>query len=347
MKKPTIYDVAKKAGVSIATVSKVVNNKGKISESTREKIKHIMAELDYEPSTIAKALSGKRTKTLGVIVPNIANPFFGEVTRALENHARVAGYTVIICSTYNEIDREEEYVSLLLKQQVDGIIVATERLETQSLKKLNNRNIPIIKIAVQSFASDIAAVRTDNIKGGKMAATYLLEHGHTNVAIIGEKQRDSENKRVEGFIDFYRKNGYLVAKENIKQCLLEYEEIKEQVQLILQNEKRPTAIFATTDFFAIIAINTAIELGFHIPSDLSIIGFDNTLHAKLCQPQLTTIEQEIEEMSKQTIHELIKIIKGKKKPPFEDVVLLPKLIERKSVSFINKEILKKSFIQNN
>src|SRR4051794_30490918 len=124
--KPTIYDVAEKAGVSIATVSKVVNNTGRISEKTIKKVQAIMKELEYQPSSVAAALTGKRTFTIGVLVPDIANPFFAEVARALENNARETGYAIIICSTDYQSKREQEYLELLIKKQVDGIIIATE-----------------------------------------------------------------------------------------------------------------------------------------------------------------------------------------------------------------------------
>ncbi|EFI66580.1 substrate-binding domain-containing protein [Lysinibacillus capsici] len=337
MKKSTIYDVAKKANVSIATVSKVVNNKGQISEKTRNHIKEVMEEMDYEPSIIAKALSGKKTKTLGVIVPNIANPFFGEITRALENKAREIEYAIIICSTYNQSEREEEYINLLLKKQVDGIIIATEQLDSDVLKKINKRNTPVLKFSVYADPNETASVTTNNYEGGYIAARYLLEKGHHHVGIIGDLSRDSEQKRIQGFCNYFEVHQSAVQQSKIISCNSELAEAKMAAEQLLAFEPHPTALFATTDFFAIVAINAALEKGLKVPEDLSVIGFDNTIYAQLCQPQLTTIEQPVEEMAQLAIYQLLKIIEEEKCAPFEQIVLAPKLIERQSVKSYNQD----------
>lgn len=329
--RPTIYDVAKQASVSIATVSKVVNDKGQISEKTRKHVKQVMKELEYEPSTIATALSGKKTKTLGVLVPNIANPFFGEITRILENNARKLDYAIFICSTYNQPEREKEYITLLLKKQVDGIIIATEQLDEETLRKINKRNTPVLKFSVHSNPNEATGVTTNNFEGGYIAARYLFEKGHHHVGLIGDLSRDSEIKRIHGFCNYYGVQQHAIQKSNIISSDSELTEAKVAVEKLLSISPRPTALFATTDFLAIVAINSATQKGIKVPDELSVIGFDNTIYAQLCHPPLTTIEQPIEEMAKLALHQLLKIINGEKSKPYDQIVLTPKLIERRTV----------------
>jgi len=137
--RPTIYDVAERAGVSIATVSKVLNNTGNISDRTKKKVIKVMQELGYHPNSLAAALTGKKTFTIGVLVPDIANPFFAEVSRALENYARETGYAIILCSTDYQLEREQYYLDLLMKKQVDGIIIATEPKDLNAFQTLQSR----------------------------------------------------------------------------------------------------------------------------------------------------------------------------------------------------------------
>src|SRR3954467_4949485 len=157
--KPTIYDVAEKAGVSIATVSKVINDTGRISEETRNKVLKIMRELEYQPSSVAAALTGKQTFTIGVLVPDISNAFFAEVARALENNAREMGYSIILCSTDYQIEREQDYLELLVKKQVDGIVIATE---PKDVEKLKNLHVPCVLFSIDHLALDSHVVTTDD-----------------------------------------------------------------------------------------------------------------------------------------------------------------------------------------
>lgn len=332
--RPTIYDVAKQASVSIATVSKVVNDTGQISEKTRIHVKQIMKELDYEPSTIASALSGKKTKTLGVLVPNIANPFFGEITRNLENIARKLDYAIITCSTHNQPEREKEYITLLLKKQVDGIIIATEQLDEETLRKINKRKTPILKFSVHANPNEATGVTTNNFEGGYIAARYLFDKGHHHIGIIGDLSRDSEQKRVQGFCNYFEMQQHAIQTSCIISSDSELMEAKGAVEELLNITPRPTALFATTDFLAIVAINSATQKGIKVPDELSVVGFDNTIYAQLCQPPLTTIEQPIEEMAKLALHQLLKIINSEKDIPYEQIVLTPKLIERQTVKQI-------------
>ncbi|MDQ0200275.1 LacI family DNA-binding transcriptional regulator [Neobacillus ginsengisoli] len=334
--KPTIYDVAKEANVSIATVSKIINNTGRISEKTKKKVFDIMQELDYHPSSVAAALTGKKTFTIGVLVPDIANPFFAEVARALENNARITGYSMILCSTDYHRDREQDYLDLLIKKQVDGIIIATEPVELNVLKKLNNRKIPFLMFSIGHLALTSQVVTTDDLKGGYLAGRYLLEKGHRNIAIITEIERASGKLRLDGFIQSLVDEGINIDNTLVIQSKSIIEEAKKASHQIFMLEEKPTAVFASTDLIAAVFINEARKAKISIPNDLSIIGFDNTIHAEITDPGLTTIAQPISELAHYAIHQLLQSIENPALPKHR-IMLAPTIVERESVRDLNEK----------
>ncbi|MBV7504281.1 LacI family transcriptional regulator [Bacillus sp. sid0103] len=333
--KPTIYDVAKEANVSIATVSKVINNTGRISEKTKNKVLEIMEELEYQPSSLAAALTGKKTFTIGVLVPDIANPFFAEVARALENNARETGYALILCSTDYQRERENDYLELLIKKQVDGIIIATEPKDLKKFKNLHNRNIPFVMFSFDHLALESNVVTTDDVKGGYLAGRYLLEKGHQNIAVITETERASGQLRLEGFKQSLVDGGIKIDNTLVIQAKSKIEEAKKAAHQILELDTLPTAVFATTDLIAVVFINEARKAKLSIPHDISIIGFDNTIHAEIADPGLTTIAQPISDLASYAIQQLMESIE-KPGMPTHRIMLTPTLVERESVRDINR-----------
>ncbi|PFO02645.1 LacI family transcriptional regulator [Bacillus sp. AFS076308] len=332
--KPTIYDVAEKAGVSIATVSKVINDTGRISEETRNKVLKIMGELEYQPSSVATALTGKKTFTIGVLVPDISNAFFAEVARALENNAREMGYSIILCSTDYQIEREHDYLELLQKKQVDGIIIATEPEDWKAYKSLQKRAIPHLMFSVDSLRFSSHIVTTDDVRGGYMAGRYLLDMGHREVAIIAEQNRASGRMRLEGFKKSLTDKGVALKDEWTLNAMSKLDDAKAAARKILQMENRPTAVFASTDLIAAIFIKEARKAHIRIPNEISIVGFDDTIYAELTEPGLTTIAQPKQELAKFAMDQLLKLIKDPRIPQ-QRIMLSPRLVERKSVRNLN------------
>jgi len=328
--KPTIYDVAEKAGVSIATVSKVVNNTGRISEKTRKRVTEIMQVLDYQPSSVAAALTGKKTYTVGVLIPDIANPFFAEVARELENRARESGYTLILCSTDYKQQREREYLELFSKKQVDGVLVAIEPEEMDHFKKFSDRGVPSVMLSVNHLDASASVVMTDNVRGGYLAGKYLLSQGHHEVAIMYEKQRQSGRSRLIGFQQALFEADVMLEDSHIIDSRSEISEAREAAKKLLRLPKKPTALFAATDLIAIVCINEARSVGVRVPDDLSVIGFDNTIYAEIADPGLTTIEQPITELAQYSFDQLLKLMKQPDGIGHR-IMLAPTLIERGSV----------------
>ncbi|PED57367.1 LacI family transcriptional regulator [Bacillus anthracis] len=331
--KPTIYDVAEKAGVSIATVSKVINQTGRISEKTINKVNQVMDELDYQPSSVAAALTGKKTYTIGVLVPDISNPFFAEVARAFENSAQGSGYTLILCSTDHQTQREHEYIDLLFKKQVDGIIIATELNDYKLVKKIVNRDLPLVLFTVDHPSITTHVVTTDDMRGGYLAGSYLTQKGHTSLTIMMEKDRKSSLGRLNGFKQALTDSGVSLDDEAIISCYSTVEDSKRASKELFNLPNRPTAVFACTDLIAICLMNEARKQGLSIPEDLSIIGFDNTIYAEIADPGLTTIEQPIKQMAACTFEQLLKTMEMKEHAK-QKITIIPQLVERSSVKDI-------------
>lgn len=305
----TIYDIAKEAGVSTATVSKVINNRGKIGEKTKAKIYSLIEKYNYEPSVSASSLTIKKSYTIGLLLPSLTNPFFAEIARKIEDRAHERGYNIFMCNTDNQKEKEEKYISLLRRHEVDGVINASALSNLTVLDHLFNEEVPLAVIAQDIPSLELNTITVNDLKGGHMATKYLMSLGHEDIAIIAEDLRSS--------ID--RLNGYYVAHEEAEITVDErfvchgrssFEGAIEETKKLLKLKNRPSAIFACNDLLAMGAIQVAREYGIRVPEELSIIGFDNTLLALNSVPSLTTIAQPFDEMGKQVVDLLIHEIEG-------------------------------------
>lgn len=307
--KVTIYDVAEKAGVSIATVSKVLNNTGSMRETTRKRVLSIMEEMNYYPSMMASALTGKSTKTIGLLVPDISNPFFSEMARTIEDRAHESGMSVIMCSTDENIEKEKKYLALLQQKQVDGFIIASTFKDTELLKALIARKTPVIFLTMDDSSFDVSKVTVDDFQGGFEATNKLLELGHKNVAILAEHAHSSR-MRIYGYREAHESIDLPIHEENITRTVATIENGKKYFDHFYDRKdlERPSAIFACNDLLAIGLIHRAKERDLSVPEDMSIIGFDDTILATISVPGLTTVAQPIAEMSNKCVDMLIQEI---------------------------------------
>lgn len=332
--KATIYDIAREAGVSIATVSQVINGKGKISEKRRAEIMEIMERLHYQPSAIAAALTGKQTYTLGLLVPDISNPYFAELARAVEDRSRQLGYSVVICSTDNKDERVERYLNLLQQKRVDGMMIGTGIDNADILSPLLQQSIPVALIARHMPSLSVHTVTIDDILGGALAAAHLLELGHTHVAVLSEPSKvSSSQERVRGFRETLNKAGHTLEPNQIRESAADLNSAKKEALLLLGENHHPTGLFCCNDIQAIGALQAAKELGLRVPEDVSIIGFDNTILASVTSPPLTTVAQPIEELGHRAVDLLIEELKDEQKEP-QKIVLKPELVIRESAGHV-------------
>ncbi|WP_369345624.1 LacI family DNA-binding transcriptional regulator [Caldalkalibacillus mannanilyticus] len=195
--KPTIYDVANKAGVSIATVSKVMNNL-QVGKKSKEKVLKVMQELNYKPSVLASALTGKRTSTIGFLLPDLANPFVAGMARRVEDRAHELGYNIVICSTDLDKEKEAFYVSLLNQKSVDGFVLAGAFKNTDVIAELLEDQIPVVLLTESYPFLSVNSVKVDDFLGGYEVAAYLASLGHQKIAVIAEDVTSSQ-ERIEGY----------------------------------------------------------------------------------------------------------------------------------------------------
>ena len=287
----TIYDIAREAGVSIATVSKVINHKGKISADKRREIFAIMERLQYQPSRIASALTGKHTYTLGLLIPDIANPFFAEVARSVEDRGHELGYSIIICSTDNRDERVAQYLAVLRQKQVDGMIIGTGLSSTGLLGELS-RTTPAVVIGREVPSVEVHTVVADDRYGGRLAAEHLLAYGHSRVGVLVEQLGIvSSRERLRGFRERLAEAQIELPEAALRECSYRIEDGKRQAANLLAAAERPTALFCCNDLLAVGALQAAREAGVDVPRQLSIISFDNTILANVTDPPLTAIAQ--------------------------------------------------------
>ncbi|MCM3791334.1 LacI family transcriptional regulator [Domibacillus indicus] len=328
--KTTIYDIAKRAGVSAATVSNVLNERGRVGVQTRKKILSIAEELQYLPNMSASALKGKSTYTIGFFVPDVLNPVYMEYLKHAEKQAQELGFSVIMCSTENNADQERKLFEIMQQKNVDGFIITAKFRNEELLKEMQTKQIPTICIGHERPEFQFDSVAGDDVEAGKIAANYLLSLGHTNVAIIVEKNSASSLGRIEGFRSEFLNQGIKIDDSFIIDSQTELEEIEKTALSLLNSPNRPTAVFGGNDVIAVGIVQAARHLGLSIPKDISVIGLDDTFLCKIISPQLTTVSMSITEIGHFVINILVdKIERNSTKK--QAIRFQPKLVARESV----------------
>jgi LacI family transcriptional regulator len=326
----TIREVAKQAGVSYATVSHVLNETRFVSEPTRARVLAAMEALNYQPNTLARSLRKGETNTLGLILPDSANPFFAEIGRSIEDTAYRLGYSLILCNTERDTAREEHYVDVLSKKQVDGMIFVAAGDRVDSLNFLLGRDVPVILVDRDLPNIEVDAVLTDNQLGGYLATRHLIELGHRQIAcIIGPSSITPGADRITGYCNALEEAGISCDKSLILSGDYHPNSGYELTCELLRLSTPPTAIFALNDLMAMGALRAAAELGCRVPQDLAVIGYDNIELASFTNPPLSTVAQDKTELGTQAIQILIERTEDKTRPT-QRLVLPPRLIVRGS-----------------
>lgn len=321
----SIKDVAKHAGVSVATVSRVLNAKGYVSEDTRKKVEQSIRVLNYKPNEVARSLFNKQSKTIGLIVPDITNPYFPELARAVEDTASKLGYTVILCNSDGKIKKEQHYLDVLMQKYVDGIIVSSNTLNHEQIKSLN---IPVVSLD-REISKDIPTIVVENNKGARLATQYLRDKGCNRIAHIrGPLSIVNANERCEGYKAIVSNEPWFSENYIVNGNFDMDSAIAKTIEL-LQQHPEIDGIFAANDTMAIGAIKAVHKIGKKTPEDIAIIGFDGISLSKATTPELTTIVQPIYEMGEKAAEMLIQFIEGKPvEHPFLRLDI--ELIERES-----------------
>jgi LacI family transcriptional regulator len=319
---PTIKQVAAHAGVSSATVSHVINGTRYVSENVREQVQKAMDELGYRPNALARSLRSGYTHTLGLVLPDSANPFFAEVGHSIEIAAFEAGYSVVLCNTENDFEKEALYVDVLTKKQVDGIIFVTTGERSDSLKNLVKMGIPTVVMDRDFPELELDVVLADNLQGGYQATQHLISLGHKRIGCIaGPSSLNSSSRRLVGYKQALQEANIVVNPELIMNGNFHPESGWEVGHKMLSQQDAPTAIFTCNDLMAMGALRAATELGLRVPYDLALVAYDDINLASYIIPALTTIKQPKAEMGLAALNFLLARIKDKQSAPQR--VLLP------------------------
>lgn len=319
----TIKDVAKHAGVSVATVSRYLNKKGYISEEAKKKIETSIKQLDYRPNQIARSLSTKRMQTIGLIVPDITNPFFPELARAIEDTALKEGYTVVLCNSDEQALKEQQYIETLKQKYVGGFIIATNQLGRDYYTGLN---VPLVLLDRISDGN-IPSVSSQNKNGAILGTEHLLSCGVSEIACIsGPQHVVPAYERTQGFLAAIEG---MDIKKHVVESPFHFKEAESIAFDLLSTNPGIDGIFAGSDVIAIGVQRAVHRLGLSVPDDIQIVGYDGISLSEMVTPSLTTVAQNIYQLGETAVNMLLNIIDGKDLDK-KHAVIAPSLIIRDS-----------------
>jgi LacI family transcriptional regulator len=328
----TMRDVARHAGVSIATVSHVINDTRPVSDELRERVLDSMENLGYQPNIIARALRSKHSNTIGLIVPDGRNPFFAEIAQGIEEISLEHEYSLILCDSGNDLGKVLVHTKNLSAKRVDGIIFTTSGDDFEDISSLVEENtaVLVIDLDASGFATD--AVLFDNFRGGYLATQHLLELGHRRVACItGPSRQSLRRDREKGYSSALADVGIPKDESLVKEGDFQPSSGYYHALDLLRSPDPPSAIFACNDLMAMGALRAAREVGLDVPSQLSIIGFDDIYLSAFTTPTLSTIRLPKREMGRQAAHILLQRIQDKTRPVEKHMVDL-ELVVRESTA---------------
>jgi LacI family transcriptional regulator len=290
-------DVAEQAGVSVTTVSHVINNSRPVNPETRTRVEQAMQVLGYHPNVLARSLRRGKTQTIGVILPDNANPYFAEVARGIEDTSFSQGYSVVLCNSDNNLEKEHLYTNVLIEKQVDGIIFVAAGLSEENINNLQKRGVPSVLVDRQVSGVQLDSVFADNRVGGYLATNHLINLEHRSIACItGPKGVRSSSERIAGYQQALDAAGIPTNPGWVVEGDFQYQSGYSAAQQLIKAGATPSAIFACNDLMAIGAYRYAHENQLNIPGDISIIGFDDIRLAEYTNPPLTTIHQSKDRM---------------------------------------------------
>jgi LacI family transcriptional regulator len=335
-KRVTIKDVAKAASVSPTAVSRHLNRQISLPPATAQRIDRAVAALGYYPNQLARNLSRGQSGMLGLVTPDIANPFFAQLASAAAEEALTHGFQILLCSTQNDPERELAYLELLNRRQLDGLVVLTSCAVSDNVEQHLAEGARVVLVDEDTDLQDVPKVFVENQQGGYLATSHLLTRGHTRVAHIGGPTHlFSAQERYAGYAAALTEKGLPLESDLARFGLYTESFGYEAARWLLELAQPPSAIFAASDYVALGVLRYLKERVIKVPDDISLVGFDDILLAGLLQPALTTVRQPIDRLAREGIRLLAEeILSGTNTDP--KVLRLPvELIERDSVRSLN------------
>lgn len=336
----TITEVAKEAGVSITTVSRVLNNNYPVKKETRDKIEKAIEKLNYKPNAMARSLITKKTANIGVIVPGITNLFFPTIVEAISEFTKKSGYSISLSSTGGDSKVEMELVDVMVSKQVDGLISidpSIECLESGFYTEIAE-NTPVLVVNASPNGYKCNFVCYDEEVGTTEAFQYLKKLGHSKIAFVRGSKSYSYDIKEKIYEKFVSENGFKyqrVIRLPFGNSLEVVETAKKHIKSLFESEERPTAIFACNDLMAVGAVHACNDLGLKVPEDVSVIGFDNTIISDISSPRITSVDQNMKEIGHRAALELLDIIENDIKVR-KTIILDTNLVIKDSCAIVKK-----------
>lgn len=328
--------VAEKARVSTTTVSHVINNTRVVSADTRERVLSVIDELRYIPSAVARSLKNDKTHTLGMMIPNNSNPYFAEIIQGIEDESFKLGYNIILCNSYDDPKKQAAYTRVLMEKRIDGLIIVASGSDDELNQLLSDEAIP--KVLVDREVPGLAAdfIESDHEQGGYLATKHLLELGHTDIACVaGPKTLLPSGDRVHGYLRALQEANVPFQDEFLAHSDFTSQGGFTAFQQLLALKKRPSAIFVSNDLMAIGGLCAAQQAGVQIPTELSVVGYDDIALASFSTPRLTTIAQPKYEIGVLTAQVMVARIKNAELPLRREM-LQTQLVIRQSTAALGR-----------
>jgi LacI family transcriptional regulator len=335
----TMRDVAKRAAVSTATVSHVVNGTRSVSPELTKRVQAVMAELNYQPDAVARSLRRRKTLTIGLIVPSTEIPFFAAVAHSIEQAALQAGYSVILCNSHWQLPQELHYLDNLLARRVDGLVCISAEMTANQIAPVIEEGTPVVFFERSMPGIALDSVGIDNLAGAQMAVQHLLELGHRRIALItGLRSSGLSNERLNGCRQILAAAGVPLDPALLHWGDYLPESGRRACEELLQLDEPPTAIFAFNDLMAIGALQALHEHGLRVPDDVAVVGFDGIPLTNHTSPALTTVAQPITRLGATTIELLLKRMGDDEPSKARNVIAEPELVIRASTVKASQEI---------
>lgn len=330
---PTLRDVARAAAVSIKTVSRVVNEERNVSSATSARVTEAISRLEYQPNELARSLRARNSYTIGLIIADISNAFYAACAKAVEGVAQKHGYSVVVCSSDENVETEQAYISLLTGRRVEGLLLVPAAVGHEYYRAEETRDLPLLALDRPMDEASTGTVTTDTVivqnrLGAREATEHLIGHGHQRVAFIGAQEHlYTTRKRLEGYREALRGQG---LEDLARLEAPDTASAARAAEALLKLPEPPTALFAMNNLITVGVLQTVEKVGLRVPEDLALVGFDDFELASVLHPKLTLVRQPASELGRQAAELLFDRLEGVHPPDPQRIVLETELIIRES-----------------
>ena len=329
----TIRDVAKRAGVAPMTVSRVINDSGYVSDSTRSKVQDAIDELGYIPNMLGPSLHLKQTNTLALVLTDITNPFWTTVARGVEDAAHENGYSIILCNTDESLEKQDQYLTMLMRRRIDGILLAPSHDSTEAVQRIQKQGTALVVLDRSIANAHVDMVRGDSLGGAIQLTRHLMDLGHQKITILaGPRDVSTSVDRVKGFHLALQEGGLTIDDDAVKWGNFSHQSGYEMTRQAFESSIRPTALIATNNFIAIGALRALRELDLRVPEEISVVAYSDIPLGIDPFPFLTVATHDDYDMGYQATKLLLRRLSGEEQVEFQEIIMPAEIIIRQSTA---------------